>query len=310
MTEQVQVEVEVKDGLVNPVLKDQLLTIVQAKGKEKEVILEQHSELEDRTYRLIYLPQVVGENIIVNFAIGNGATVEEQGNNEAFGPRYVDNVINISSVMFPNEDSFVNYVTNYWTSIVLHTFFTNEFDQGYRLTSVALNAMQSEEAVTFTKFADTDHEGVYDPATRTVNYVNPENGAVLFSHALQAEQEDRMFFVNEFMQAWETIAALDARIIEAIVENPGLNAQELGAKIMSEVKDVTDNPPTLEEEEARREAKASEPVVEEELEDEVFDLDGDLYGGLEGNSATPIDASEPEVIDEELLGCSGGGCTL
>lgn len=48
-----------------------------------------------------------------------------------------------------------------------------------------------------------------------------------------------------------------------------------------------------------------ESVTEED--EEVIDLDN-LYDGVEGNSANPIDASEPEVQEDK--GCAGGGCTL
>ncbi len=47
-------------------------------------------------------------------------------------------------------------------------------------------------------------------------------------------------------------------------------------------------------------------MSDERLDDE-FDFDN-LYEGLEGNSARPIDTSEPEEIEES--GCVGGGCTL
>lgn len=47
--------------------------------------------------------------------------------------------------------------------------------------------------------------------------------------------------------------------------------------------------------------------MSEELDDLTFDLDN-LYDGVAGNSENPIDASEPEEIED--VGCVGGACTL
>ena len=47
--------------------------------------------------------------------------------------------------------------------------------------------------------------------------------------------------------------------------------------------------------------------MSDELDDLTFDLDN-LYDGVAGNSANPIDASEPEEIED--AGCAGGACTL
>ena len=47
--------------------------------------------------------------------------------------------------------------------------------------------------------------------------------------------------------------------------------------------------------------------MSDELDDLTFDLDN-LYDGVAGNPANPIDASEPEEIED--TGCAGGACTL
>lgn len=43
--------------------------------------------------------------------------------------------------------------------------------------------------------------------------------------------------------------------------------------------------------------------------DLTFDLDGDLYENVEGNSANPIDTTEAEVQPEDTS-CPGGACKL
>ncbi|UNM97385.1 hypothetical protein MMG00_05935 [Ignatzschineria rhizosphaerae] len=47
--------------------------------------------------------------------------------------------------------------------------------------------------------------------------------------------------------------------------------------------------------------------MSDELDDLTFDLDN-LYEGVTGNSENPIDASEPEEVED--VGCVGGACTL
>lgn len=47
--------------------------------------------------------------------------------------------------------------------------------------------------------------------------------------------------------------------------------------------------------------------MSDELDDLTFDLDN-LYEGVTGNSENPIDASEPEEVED--VGCAGGACTL
>lgn len=49
--------------------------------------------------------------------------------------------------------------------------------------------------------------------------------------------------------------------------------------------------------------------MSEELDDLTFDLEGDLYNGLAGNSDNPIDTDEPEVQPEDTS-CPGGACKL
>lgn len=48
-------------------------------------------------------------------------------------------------------------------------------------------------------------------------------------------------------------------------------------------------------------------AMSDELDDLTFDLDN-LYEGVTGNSENPIDASEPEEVED--VGCVGGACTL
>ena len=49
--------------------------------------------------------------------------------------------------------------------------------------------------------------------------------------------------------------------------------------------------------------------MSEQLDDLTFDLEGDLYSGLTGNSDNPIDTDEPEVQPEDTS-CPGGACKL
>lgn len=43
--------------------------------------------------------------------------------------------------------------------------------------------------------------------------------------------------------------------------------------------------------------------------DLTFDLDGDLYDKVEGNSSNPIDTSEAEIVEDDGS-CPGGACKL
>lgn len=202
------------------------------------------------------------------FLVGPNAEIGYEGDGKTIYPSYLRNIAEVVRGIFESEEVWIQYVVSLWTAHSLNAHFVKDLDPSYHLFSTV-------QAITSKTEEDSiEVNKLVDEST--IVYYPPEKmirhldkeGEVLEEQSI--EDKDPDIELVKFVSFWER-----------------RNEEVIKQKITETQQDSNE--------------------VKDDLEDEVFDLDN-LYDGVEGNSANPIDTSKPEEVED--VGCTGGGCTL
>lgn len=236
--------------------------------EEPIVLIEQPTPYEGETLRLVYDPNNEC------FIVGPNAQIDYDKDDKTIYPSYLRNVAEVSRSVFESTDVWINYVTNLWSAHSLNAHFVADLDASYHLFSSIQAIIRSEEDMVVVSTFEDDTEVRYFPKEKVIKFVRlGEEEEVISKENISDDIRD--LELMKFAQFWEKC-----------------NEELFKQKIAEAQKGLTE--------------EMTEEVAED-LEEEVFDLDN-LYDGVEGNSANPIDTSKPETVED--VGCSGGGCTL
>lgn len=193
--------------IINPTLLEQLKDVVNnSENKEPVILIEQPGTYNDEeALRLIFVPETR------SFIMGPNATIDGRMDNALLQPTYVRNIQEIHEGMFENQEVWLTYVTNLWTSHSLHSSFVKELDQSYQMCYGVQNILNSDEDVVVGATFQDGSQLIFTKEDKTLEH---KQGDIVFGKVNLPEDND--LSIAHYIGFWQAcVDAVEKKLSDA-----------------------------------------------------------------------------------------------